>query len=118
VVYGKREAELQVKAAADLQAKVNQLARQIGDANVKMTASDDGVVTLKSDAVAPIAVRPVTVPKVVMVSSFNLRGGQSAELKWEPVSCSSLQPCAPQLDLFADLAKAYSPKLNADDLEQ
>jgi hypothetical protein len=118
VLYGKREAELQLKASADLQAKANGLASQIGDANVKMTASADGLVALKSDAVVPIAVRPVTVPKVVMVASFDLRGGESAELKWEPIDCSGAQACTAQFDAFADLAKAFPPKLSTADLEQ
>jgi hypothetical protein len=118
VVYGKREAELQLKAGADLQAKAERLGRQIGDADLKMTASADGIVTLKSDVIVPIAVRPVTVPKVVLVSTFDLRGAESAELKWEPVDCSAGQSCAAQFDAFADLVKAYAPKLGAEDLEQ
>jgi hypothetical protein len=109
---------LQLKAGADLEAKAERLGRQIGDANLKMSASADGIVTLKSDAVVPIAVRPVTVPKVVLVSTFDLRGAENAELKWEPVDCSGAQACAAQFDAFADLVKAYTPKLSADDLEQ
>jgi hypothetical protein len=118
VVYGKREAELQLKASADLQAKAKGLASQIGDANLKMSASADGLVTLTSDAVVPIAVRPVTVPKVVMVSSFDLRGGDGAELKWEPIDCSGGQACSKQFDALADLVKAYSPKLSTEELDQ
>jgi hypothetical protein len=118
VVYGKRQAELQLKASADLQAKAKGLESQVGDANLKVTASADGLITLTSDTVVPIAVRPVTVPKVVMVSSFDLRGGDRAELKWVPVDCSGGQACTKQFDAFADLVKAYPPKLNADDLEQ
>jgi hypothetical protein len=118
VVYGKREAELQLKASANLQAKADRLGRQIGDASLKMTASADGLVTLKSDVVVPIAVKPVTVPKVVLVSTFDLRGAESAELKWEPVDCSDGQSCAAQFDAFADLVKAYTPNLSAEELEQ
>jgi hypothetical protein len=118
VVYGKRQAELQLKASADLQAKATGIESQIGDANLKMTASADGLVTLISDAVVPIAVRPVTVPKVVMVNSFDLRGGDGAQLKWEPVDCSGGPACAQQFDAFADLVKAHPPKLSAEELEQ
>jgi len=57
VVYGKREAKLQLNAGGDLQAKAERLGSQIGDANLKMTASTDGLVTLTSDVVVPIAVR-------------------------------------------------------------
>src|SRR5271163_3033653 len=103
VVYGKREAKLQLNAGGDLQAKAERLGSQIGDANLKMTASTDGLVTLTSDVVVPIAVRPVTVPKVVLVSTFDLRGAESAQLKWEPVDCSAGQSCAAQFDAFADL---------------
>jgi hypothetical protein len=118
VVYGKREAELQLKAGADLQAKAERLGRKIGDANLKMTASTDGLVTLRSDVVVPIAVRPVTVPKVVLVSTFDLRGAESAELKWEPIDCSDGQSCVAQFDAFADLVKTFTPKLSVEDLEQ
>src|SRR3984893_10320244 len=105
VVYGKREATLQLKAGADLQTKAERLGRQIGDANLKMTASTDGSFTLTSDIAVPIAIRPVTVPKVVLVSTFDLRGAGSAELKWEPVDCSDGQECAEKFDAFADLVK-------------
>jgi hypothetical protein len=116
VVYGKREAELELKAGADLRATADRLGRQIGDAKLKVTASSDGLVTLTSDAVVPIAVRPVTVPKVVLVSTFDLRGAESAELKWEPVDCSAGQSCSQEFDAFADLMKAYPPTLNPEDL--
>jgi hypothetical protein len=116
VVYGKREATLQLKAGADLQTKAERLGRQIGDANLKMTASTDGSFTLTSDIAVPIAIRPVTVPKVVLVSTFDLRGAGSAELKWEPVDCSDGQECAEKFDAFADLVKAFAPKLSAEDL--
>jgi hypothetical protein len=118
VVFGKRAAELQLKAGADLQAKAERLGRQIGDANLKMTASADGIVTLRSDVVVPIAVRPVTVPRVVLVSTFDLRGGENAELKWEPIDCRDGRSCAAQFDAFTDLVKAFAPRLSADDLEQ
>jgi hypothetical protein len=118
VVYGKRETELQLKAGADLQAKAERLGSQIGDANLKMTASSDGLVTLTSDVVVPIAVKPVTVPKVVLVSTFDLRGPESAQLKWEPVDCSAGHSCAAEFDAFADLVKAYTPKLSAEDLKR
>jgi hypothetical protein len=118
VVYGKREAELELKAGADLHASADRLGRQIGDAKLKVTASSDGLVTLTSDAIVPIAVRPVTVPKVVLVSTFDLRGAESAELKWEPVDCSAGQSCSQQFDAFADLVKAYPPTLSPKDLPQ
>jgi hypothetical protein len=118
VVYGKREAELQLKAGADGQAKAERLGSQIGDANLKMTASTDGLVTLTSDIVVPIAVKPVTVPKVVLVSTFDLRGPESAHLKWEPVDCSAGHSCSAEFDAFADLVKAYTPSLSAQDLER
>jgi hypothetical protein len=118
VVYGKRAAELELKAGTDLQASADRLGRQIGDANLKVTASSNGLVTLTSDAIVPIAVRPVTVPKVVLVSTFDLRGAESAELKWEPVDCSAGQSCSQQFDAFADLVKAYPPTLSPEDLQR
>ena len=115
VVYGKREAELQLKAGTDLQASAERLGRQIGDAKLKVTANSDGLVTLTSDIVVPIALRPVTVPKVVLVSTFDLRGAESAELKWEPVDCSAGQSCSQQSDAFADVVKAYPLTLSPKD---
>ena len=118
VVYGKREAELQLKAGADLQASAERLGRQIGDAKLKVTATSDGLVTLTSDIVVPIALRPVTVPKVVLVGKFDLRGSETAELKWEPVGCNAGESCTGEFDAFADLVKAYTPTLSSDDLER
>jgi hypothetical protein len=118
VVYGKREAELQLKAGADLQASAERLGRQIGDAKLKVTATSDGLVTLTSDMVVPIALRPVTVPKVVLVSNFDLRGSETAELKWEPVGCNAGDSCTGEFDAFADLVKAYTPTLGPEDLER
>jgi hypothetical protein len=120
VVYGKREVQLELKASADLHAKTERIGHEIGDANLKMTASADGAVTLKSDVAVPIAVRPVTVPKVVLVNDFDLRGAESAELKWEPVDCGvgQTQSCAARFDEFAELVKTYAPKLDTEDLEQ
>ena len=43
VVYGKREAELQLKADTDLQASAERLGRQIGDAKLKVTANSVGL---------------------------------------------------------------------------
>ena len=118
VLYGKREAELQLTAKADMQASVEQLGRQLGSGELKVSASSDGLVTLTSDVVVPIAVRPVTVPKVVLVSGFDLRGSESAELKWEPVGCNAGQSCTAEFDAFADLVKAYKPTLSSEELER
>jgi hypothetical protein len=85
---------------------------------LNVTASSDGLVRLASEVVVPIAVRPVTVPKVVLVSTFDLRGSESAELKWEPVGCSAGQPCTGEFDAFTDLVKAYPPALSSEDLER
>jgi hypothetical protein len=118
VVYGKRQAELQLKANADIHAEAERLGRQIGDANLKMTASAEGLVTLTSDVIVPIAVRPVTVPSVVPVTAFELRGSNEVGLKWQAVDCSGSQACAARFAAFSDLAKLFIPALSVEELER
>jgi hypothetical protein len=118
VVYGKREAELQLRAGTDVRAELEQLGRQIGDANLRMKASVDGLVTLTSDVVTPIAVRPVTIPTILPVSAFGLRGSSGLQLKWETVDCSDRDHCTAGFDAFADLVKTFTPDLSPQELER
>jgi hypothetical protein len=118
VVYGKREAELKLKANADVHAQADRLGRQIGDANLKLTASGEGLVTLTSDVVVPIAVRPVTVPSIVPINAFDLRSSSDVGLKWEPVDCAASQACAARFAAFSDLSKQFSPALSPEELER
>ena len=85
---------------------------------MKVTASTDGLVTSTSEIVVPIAVMPVTVPKIVPVSTFDFQGAESAELKCERVACPAGHSCALEFEAFADLAQAYTPTLSPKDLER
>jgi hypothetical protein len=113
VVYGKREATLQLRAGGDLPAEVERLRSQIGDASLTIGGFTGGVITLKSEVVTPIAIRPVTIPKVIPVNQ-----PEGHQVKWEPVDCSATEHCAASFDAFASLVKTYRPMLSVFDLER
>jgi hypothetical protein len=119
VLSGKRQATLTLADKANLQVKAERIAQQVANAQVKVEVTADGLITLKSDVVMPIALKPVTVPKVVLVGQFgNLRGGEQVKLKWEPLDCTARPSCASLFEPFADLVKESRPTLGADDLTQ
>jgi len=119
VLSGKRQATLTLVDKANLQAKADRIAQQVGNAQVKVEVSDEGRITLRNDIVMPIALRPVTVPKVVLVGQFgDVRGGEQVKLKWDPLDCDTRQTCAPLFNPFAELVKESEPHLSAEDLAQ
>ena len=119
VISGKREATLTLTDKANVQAKADRIAQQIANANVKMEVSAEGVIKLNSDVAMPIALRPVTVPKVVLVEQFGVvRGGEQVKLKWDPLDCGTPRACAPLFGPFADLVKEMKPKLDEGELAQ
>jgi hypothetical protein len=119
VLSGKRQATLTLADKANLQAKAERITQQVANAQVKVEVTADGLISLKSDVVMPIAVKPVTVPKVVLVGQFgNLRGPEQIELKWDPLECTARPACASLFDPFADLVKQSSPTLGEEDLGQ
>jgi len=118
VLSGKREATLTLVDKANLQAKANRIAQQIADAHVKMEVSAEGVIKSNSDVVMLIALKPVTVPKVVLVEQFGAVRGDPIRLKWDPLNCASPRACAPLFDPFADLVKGTEPGLREEDLAQ
>jgi hypothetical protein len=119
VMSGKRQATLTLNDKANLQVKANQIARLVATADLKVEAAAEGLVVLKSDVVMPIALKPVTLPKVVLVGQFgDLRGSEQDELKWDPLECATRQACAALFDPFADLMKETKPMLSEEDLAQ
>src|SRR6266436_5047678 len=72
VLTGKRQATLTLADKANLQVKAERIAQQVANAQVKIEVAADGFITLKSDVVMPIALKPVTVPKVVLVKQFGV----------------------------------------------
>ena len=119
VISGKRQATLTLSDKANLQVKANQIVQLAIDANMKVEVTAEGLVVLKSDVVMPIALKPVTVPKVVLVGQFgDLRGSEQVELKWDPLECANRQACAALFDPFADLIKETKPVLSEEDLAQ
>ena len=119
VISAKRQATLILSDKVNLQVKANQIAQLVADADMKVEVTAEGLVVLKSDVVMPIALKPVTVPKVVLISQFgDLRGSEQVELKWDPLECASRQACAALFDPFADLMKETKPTLSEEDLAQ
>ena len=103
---------------ANLGVKADRIAQQVANAQVKVEVTAEGLITLKSDVVMPIALKPVTVPKIVLVGQFgDLRGGP-VELKWDPLDCTARQACASLFEPFADLVKESNPTLKEEDLAQ
>jgi hypothetical protein len=119
VLSGKRDATLTLTDQANLQAHAANITQQVADAQVKVEVTNGGIITLKSEVIAPIALKPVTVPKVVLVSQFDtLRSGQEVELKWEPLDCQQPTTCTVLFGPFADLLKASQPALSSEELLQ
>jgi hypothetical protein len=119
VLSGKRQATLTLADKANLRAKADRIAQQVANAQVTVEVTAEGLISLKSDVVMPIALKPVTVPKVVLVGQFgNIRGPEQVELKWDPLECTARQACAALFDPFADLVKESRPKLDEEDLVQ
>ena len=119
VLSGKRQATLTLADQANLQAKAERITQQVANAQVKVEVAADGHITLKSDVIMPIALKPVTVPKVVLVGQFgNLRGGEQVELKWDPLECTARPACASLFEPFAELVKESAPTLGEEDLAQ
>jgi hypothetical protein len=119
VLSGKRQATLTLTDKANLQAKAERIAQQLANTQIKVEVTADGLITLKNDVVMPIALKPVTVPKVVLVSQFeNFRGREHVELKWDPLDCTVRPACASLFGPFADLVKASPPVLGEEDLTQ
>jgi hypothetical protein len=121
VLSGKREARLEFTVRADLVQKTEQIIRQAADANLTVHASGDGSVILANETVAPIALKPVTVPRVVKLSSFQngVRGGESEQqLRWQPVKCQSADACWKQVGPFAEQVKAAPVSLSPQELDR
>ena len=70
---------------AHLQAEADRIAQLVANTQVKIEVTAEGLITLKSDVVMPIALKPVTVPTIVLVGQFeDLRGSQQVKLKVGP----------------------------------
>ena len=119
VLSGKREATLTFADKANIKAKADKITQQIGNAEVAMQVGTDGAVTLRSNQRSVIALKPVTVPKVVLVSQLKgLRAPGDAELKWDPLECASAEACKQLFETFVDLLKQSAPTLDHAELER
>jgi hypothetical protein len=119
IMYGKRNAVLEFVDKANVEAKVDRLARQVGDATLNFQASNGGLVIVKSGIVLPIALKPVTIPKLVTVRDvYQFRNNPQYQLDWQPLECSAGQSCRQLFQPFADLVKASKPRLSGRDVDQ
>ena len=111
VYFGKPEAALQVVDKAQLNTEVARIG-QLGQGTFSVTAGVGDTVLLKSDRQVVIAVRPVTVPEIVQVSSFSLRGDDSPQLRWKSATCTPGADCEATFGPFAAVIKAWAPPLD------
>src|SRR5262249_79251 len=116
---GKREATLTFNDTANLQAKAEKITQQIASADVSVKVDANGTVTLKTNNKSIIALKPVTVPKVVL-SSLDVRGGgdTNVQLQWDSLDCTNAKVCKALFDPFAELVKSRQPKFEPDELEK
>lgn len=120
LLIGKSEARLQFATNADLELKTKNIVRQIGYADLSVRAANEGGVVLKNEIAAPIAIKPVTVPKVVTLYSFNgVRGYEEEQkLRWVPVKCEGAETCIRDFNPFFDLVRAAVPSLSNDEIDR
>jgi hypothetical protein len=121
VLVGKREARLEFASRADLALKTKELMSQAAMADLAVRATDAGVVTLSSKIAAPIALKPVTVPNVVKITSFSdgVRGSETeSQLRWQPVECQSTDTCSEQIGPLVEQVKAAEISLSPQDLDR
>ncbi|MBV9482682.1 MAG: hypothetical protein JO249_18315 [Acidobacteria bacterium] len=108
VYYGKPEATVEVIDKAQLAAEVARIG-QIGQGKFTAGAGEGNTVILKSTRPMVIAIRPVTIPSVVQIGRFKLRGDDSLQLQWKSASCSPGDQCKKVFGPFADVMKAWEP---------
>ena len=106
VYWGKPQATVEVADKAKLDAEVARIG-QIGRGKFSATAGEGNKVVLKSDVSLPIAIRPVTVPDVIPIGRFALRGDEGPQLQWKSAVCTPGAECKQVFGPFADIIKAW-----------
>jgi hypothetical protein len=112
VYLGKPEAALQVVDKAHLNAEVARIG-QLGQGSFSVTAGTGDTVLLKGDRPVVIAVRPMTVPEIVQVGSYSLRGDDNPQLRWKSAACTPGADCKATFGPFAAVIKAWAPAPDA-----
>jgi hypothetical protein len=74
IMFGKHTAVIRRAGSGRGTIEVQKVASLAGDANLQIQARGADEVSLTSRVAIPIAVKPVTVPKVVRIENFELRG--------------------------------------------
>lgn len=122
IVSGKREARLEFATHANLAIKTQELTKEAGSAELAVQAKGDGSISLIGKKTAPIALKPVTVPNVVMIASFqdDFRNWEQGpqQVEWKPVDCPEDQDCWNEFGDFAEQIKATPIELSPEDLDR
>ena len=119
LIKGKREAMVDMNTQGSIQARTQRISSLVADASLKVSAADKGLVVVKSTKVAPIAIKPLTIPKIVSIGSFDLRSEGNIELKWTYLDCPPEQVCpTKEFNSFADFIKSKKPHLSDEELEE
>lgn len=106
VMYGKKAVRMELTSRGNVEVKTQELMRLAGSGDIAIRSAGDGIYILESEKVAPIALKPVTVPNVVKLASFdNIRGAPEYKEKYEPVKCKSVNECRKNFGAFADRVK-------------
>jgi hypothetical protein len=109
VYFGKPQATVEVADKAKLDAEVTRIG-QIGEGRFTAMADSGSTVVLRSDRPMPIALRPVTIPNIIQIKRFTIRGDESVQLEWKSAACSPGAECKQVFGPFANVIKAWMPE--------
>ena len=111
IMYGKHEAVLRGAGNASVKASAQKITAAIADANLQVSAQIGSSISLSSRVAVPIALRPVTIPGIVKLGDFEVRGivkGQGSpnpgdRWQWQSNDCQrSDKKCA---ELFTEFSQ-------------
>ncbi len=108
VMYGKHEASLHSAGNGSVQASLHKVVSAVADASLKVNAQGGDSISLSSVVQVPIAIRPVTVPGLVKVGDFEVRGkggvNPGDRWQWQANECpSSDTSCTQRFAEFAQM---------------
>lgn len=118
VMYGTTAVRVERASRGNVDVNTQELTRLAGSGDLAIHSTGDGFVTLEKKKVAPIALKPVTVPNVVKLASFEdgIRGAPQYKEKYEPVKCKSAIECRTKFGTFADRVKNVKVELPPFDI--
>jgi hypothetical protein len=119
VLYGKREAVLHLVSAANLEAKVKEISRIAGSADLSAEVSSGGLVRVKSDVVLPLAFRTITLATTVTQGPAVHRGDAApAGTTWEAFTCEPGSGCSDPFKKALEVLDAARLVVTPEELER